>query len=59
MVEDTHMIDLTCTLVSHAPGPINAKTQKDSINTVLLEDDDEVVVAKDENYAMVSNGVIY
>ena len=48
------MIDLTCTLVSHAPSSSNAKTQKDSTDTILLEEDDEVVAAKDENYAVVS-----
>ena len=53
-VEDTHMIALTCTPVSHVLSSSNAKTQKDSTDTVILEDDDEVVAAKDENYALVS-----
>ena len=48
------MIDVTCTLVNHAPSSSNAKTHKDSIDTIILEDNDEVLASKEDNYAVVS-----
>ena len=54
MAKDAHMIDLTCSPTSHLPSSSNAKTHKDSVETIILEDDDEVLAAKEENYVVVS-----